>query len=193
MCLLFDLPAGWEVGRANKKRADNTYHIEDTEKAVLYIGKELRTVTVDNRTDLTLSGEWRFKDDEAAAIVREIFAEYEKVFGSRPRNRSEIVLSKFPAPTRFGVWEAETRGRTVTILTGDMPFETQSVQLLHEQLRHEIFHLWIPNGVNLSGNYDWFYEGFALYQALRQVLPSIEFDLPTCLRHSRGLITWIAR
>jgi predicted metalloprotease with PDZ domain len=25
----------------------------------------------------------------------------------------------------------------------------------------------MPNGVNLSGNYDWFYEGFALYQALK--------------------------
>ena len=25
----------------------------------------------------------------------------------------------------------------------------------------------IPNDVNLSGNYDWFYEGFALYQSLK--------------------------
>jgi predicted metalloprotease with PDZ domain len=38
---------------------------------------------------------------------------------------------------------------------------------LHEQLRHETFHLWLPNAVNLSGNYDWFYEGFTIYQALR--------------------------
>ena len=30
-----------------------------------------------------------------------------------------------------------------------------------------MFHLWIPNGVNLTGNYDWFYEGFALYQSLK--------------------------
>lgn len=30
-----------------------------------------------------------------------------------------------------------------------------------------MFHLWVPNGLNLSGNYDWFYEGFALYQSLR--------------------------
>ena len=30
-----------------------------------------------------------------------------------------------------------------------------------------MFHLWIPNGLSLSGNYDWFYEGFALYQSLR--------------------------
>jgi predicted metalloprotease with PDZ domain len=30
-----------------------------------------------------------------------------------------------------------------------------------------MFHLWIPNGVELSGNYDWFYEGFALYRSLK--------------------------
>jgi predicted metalloprotease with PDZ domain len=48
-----------------------------------------------------------------------------------------------------------------------MPFKSQSSQRLHEQLRHEIFHLWIPNAVNLTGSYDWFYEGFALYQSLK--------------------------
>jgi predicted metalloprotease with PDZ domain len=51
-----------------------------------------------------------------------------------------------------------------------MPFKSQSLQRLHEQLRHEIFHLWIPNGLNLIGNYDWFYEGFALYQSLRMAV-----------------------
>jgi predicted metalloprotease with PDZ domain len=55
----------------------------------------------------------------------------------------------------------------VTIISSDMPFKAQSVQRVHEQLRHELFHLWIPNGVNLTGNYDWFYEGFALYESLK--------------------------
>ena len=48
-----------------------------------------------------------------------------------------------------------------------MNFKTKSLQRLHEQLRHEIFHFWLPNGVNLAGNYDWFYEGFALYASLK--------------------------
>jgi predicted metalloprotease with PDZ domain len=55
----------------------------------------------------------------------------------------------------------------VTIISSDTPFKSQSLQRLHEQLRHEMFHLWIPNGVKLTGNYDWFYEGFALYQSLK--------------------------
>jgi predicted metalloprotease with PDZ domain len=48
-----------------------------------------------------------------------------------------------------------------------MPFKTLSLQSLHEQLRHELFHLWIPNNLALKGNYDWFYEGFTVYHALR--------------------------
>jgi predicted metalloprotease with PDZ domain len=78
-----------------------------------------------------------------------------------------MLLAKFPVTTPPGTWEAETRGSNVIIISSDMPFRTQSLQRLHEQLRHEIFHLWIPNNVNLTGNYDWFYEGFALYQSLK--------------------------
>ena len=48
-----------------------------------------------------------------------------------------------------------------------MPFRSQSAQRLHEQLRHELFHLWLPNHLALTGNYDWFYEGFTVYYALR--------------------------
>ena len=48
-----------------------------------------------------------------------------------------------------------------------MPFKTLSLQRLHEQLRHELFHLWIPNNLALTGNYDWFYEGFTVYKALK--------------------------
>src|SRR5207245_2243287 len=77
------------------------------------------------------------------------------------------AILKFPRTSGPGSWEADTRGSSVTIISSDTPFKSQSLQQLHEQLRHEIFHLWIPNGVNLSGNYDWFYEGFALYQALK--------------------------
>jgi predicted metalloprotease with PDZ domain len=77
------------------------------------------------------------------------------------------MLGKFPPDVKPGRWEAETRGGSVTIFSSEMNFKTQSLQRLHEQLRHEIFHFWFPNGVSLSGNYDWFYEGFALYASLK--------------------------
>lgn len=111
-------------------------------------------------------------------MAGEIYREYRKIFGAEPATDAQIVIAKFPTASIPGTWEAETRGRTVTIISGDMNFRTQSLQRLHEQLRHELFHLWLPNGVNLTGNYDWFYEGFALYQSLKSavLLNRIRFD-----------------
>src|SRR6185295_6358075 len=35
---------------------------------------------------------------------------------------------------------------------------------------HELLHLWVPNSLRLEGDYDWFFEGFTLYTALRTAL-----------------------
>jgi len=117
--------------------------------------------------DLIISGDWKFSDEQAAGFVNEIYAKYTRLFGSSPPNKNYVYILPFPTAVSPGNWEADTRGGTVTILSSDMPFQTQSVQRLHEQLRHEIFHLWMPNAVRLKGNYDWFYEGFALYESLK--------------------------
>jgi predicted metalloprotease with PDZ domain len=90
---------------------------------------------------------------------------YKNLFGEFAGEKAQINL--VPIKNNSGRWQAETRGNTLTIISGDMPFEKQSVQRLHEQLRHELFHLWIPNNLALTGNYDWFYEGFTVYQSLR--------------------------
>ena len=164
----FVLPPGWQISGAVKQTGTNVFETSDVERAVFFVGKGQRVRTGANGAPvLIISGQWLFTDEEAAKMVEEIYADHRKLFGAAPFERAQIVLSKFPNAERPGTWEAETRGSGVVILSADMPFQTQSVQKLHEQLRHEIFHLWVPNSVNLSGNYDWFYEGFALYQSLR--------------------------
>jgi predicted metalloprotease with PDZ domain len=114
-----------------------------------------------------MSGEWQFTPDEAAAMAIEIFDEYSQMLGRLPNKPYQIAIKRFLGQVPHGQWEAETRGRTVTIMSSDMPFRTQSLQRLHEQLRHEIFHLWFPNGIDLIGDYAWFYEGFAMYSSLK--------------------------
>ncbi|MBA2379262.1 MAG: hypothetical protein H0V76_06780 [Blastocatellia bacterium] len=159
------LPSGWELrGTVPDARAVKLGRAGEP----VYIGRGWR-VREDAGGKLTLmfSGEWRFTDEDAMERAREIFAEYERMFGAAPSGAFSIAFTRLPQQTEFGVWNAETRGRNVLVASSDMPFGTPSVQRMHEQLRHEIFHFWIPNGVNLSGNYDWFYEGFALYQSLK--------------------------
>ena len=166
----FELPDGWKVLSTERMDDKGVFQISNAGKAVFYIGNGWRERKVPSGSfdlRLTISGDWLFSDEEAAATAQDIFAEYRRLFGSDPVVNATIAIAKFPAPTNPGSWEAETRGRSVTVISSDMPFKTQSLQRLHEQLRHEIFHLWLPNGINLTGNYDWFYEGFALYRSLK--------------------------
>ncbi|MGI8883561.1 MAG: hypothetical protein ACR2IA_04895 [Pyrinomonadaceae bacterium] len=166
----FELPKDWKIASSEKKSGENTFEVSDIEKAVFYVGKNWREREIsvgDSNLNFIISGERQFSDAEAFQMASEIFGFYLKMFGAIPNQNAHIFLGKFPPEAKFGRWEAETRGANITIFSAEMPFKTQSLQRLHEQLRHEIFHLWMPNNLNLSGNYDWFYEGFALYQALK--------------------------
>lgn len=177
---LKNLP-GWKSFATDTNAAAHDFRIDELTKGVIFIGKSFRERTVkagESDLRLSISGDWLFTDDEASQMAQEIFAAYTRIFGSAPSGSSRIAIMKFPATTNAGVWEAETRGKIITLLSSDMPFRTQSLQRLHEQLRHEIFHLWIPNAVKLKGNYGWFYEGFALYQSLKTAVAMnrIRFD-----------------
>ena len=176
-----DLPAGWTISTSATATEPGVFNIANVEKAIFAIGKDWRQAeqrSRDHLLNVVISGEWRFVDADLREMGGSIFEGYSKTFGGSPSSRTQIVIFRMPPEVPFGRWEAETRGSTVVITSSDMPFDTQSRQRLHEQLRHEMFHLWIPNGVNLSGNYDWFYEGFALYQSLKMGVASnrIRFD-----------------
>jgi predicted metalloprotease with PDZ domain len=177
----FELPKDWRISSAEERTGENVFIAGNVEKAVFYIGKNWREREIaagSAQINLIISGEWQISDDEAASAAREIFAYYENLFGGKSFKRAQIFLGKFPPEMKTGRWEAETRGASVTIFSSELDFKTQSLQRLHEQLRHEIFHLWLPNGVNLAGNYDWFYEGFALYVSLKTAVAMnrIRFD-----------------
>ncbi|MEP6704562.1 MAG: hypothetical protein ABJB34_07135, partial [Acidobacteriota bacterium] len=169
--LRFAAPQGWKVLGPNGT-------IADIGKVVIPVGTGWTEVApTAGYPGLLITGNWHFTTPEAVEMIREIHDAYRKVY-QEGAILSTVVISNFPVQVSPGNWEAETRGNTVTILSSDMPFRTQSLQRLHEQLRHEMFHLWIPNTLNLTGNYDWFYEGFALYESLKLAvgLNRIRFD-----------------
>lgn len=171
------LPPDWKLLTAENVSADLHYRISDMSRAVFAIGKDIRESR--ERIGIATAGRWHFTDAEVGAIGNDIFNEYVRIFENTPGNRPQIILMPFPQTgVNPGTWEAETRGSTVILVSADTPFKSQSLQRLHEQLRHELFHLWMPNGVSLTGRYDWFYEGFALYQSLKTAVAmnQIRFD-----------------
>ena len=164
----FDLPENWKIFTSANRESKNVFNVENIEKAVFAVGKNWREseIKIENfAVKFLITDEWCFSDTEAAEMTREILENYKNLFGEFAGGKAQINL--FPVKNSFGRWEAETRGNTLTVISGDMPFQKQSLQRLHEQLRHELFHLWIPNNLALKGNYDWFYEGFTVYQSLR--------------------------
>ena len=154
-----------------ERRRDDVFEVADIEDAVFYVGWGWdHGLLLDKPMfsgSLLTSGTWNFDAYDVHPIAKEIQDYYLRLLGPHNSGPAFIAIAKFPMQTGPGEWQAETRGRNVMIISSDMPFRTQSLQRLHEQLRHELFHLWIPNGVNLTGNYDWFYEGFALYESLK--------------------------
>lgn len=164
------LPENWKIVSAETKSGDAEYTVADAEQAVFYISRELREQRARiNGTDfiLGISGTWAFSDKEALSLMRDIINEHVRVTGSALKGRALTVLTPFPSVVGPFAWSAETRGRTVFLLSGQVPSKTAALAHLSVPLAHELFHLWVPNELSLSGDYDWFYEGWTLYQAMR--------------------------
>ena len=178
---IVEVPDDWTVVTSELSLDKVSYSVQKFDDAVFMVGPNLRTRRSTFGTTsfrIAYGDAWQFSEDEGLNTAVSIYESYSEALGKNPLKDVLVVMRKFPFETPSGSWEADTRGSTVTIVSSDMPFKNQSLQRLHEQLRHEIFHLWIPNGVNLTGNYDWFYEGFALYQSLKMgvAVNRIRFD-----------------
>ena len=166
----FVLPDSWKVSSREKALGANMFQVEDTENAVFLVGEDWREkkVNIGGKTiNFSISGQWQFSDDDAFLMFSQIYGEYERLLGKVPQNRPQVFLLRFPKKMGFDRWSAETRGANVTIFSSPVTFDSQALQRLHEQLRHEVLHLWLPNGLNLKGDYAWFYEGFVVYQSLK--------------------------
>jgi hypothetical protein len=166
----FVLPPDWNVVANTNATRNRSFEVSDPESAIFFVGKSLR----EKRHRLgpleftfATAGDWAFSDDEATELAVSILKQHAETIGSLGQGRVLLVLAPFPRPAGADRWSAETRGRTVTLLIGKSPSKTAALAQLSFPLAHELFHLWVPNSLALDGNYDWFYEGFTLYQALR--------------------------
>jgi len=170
--ILVAVPSHWSVD-SNVSRTENAYQTVNPDKAVFLVGSSVRRkigrAGATNFSVVTL-GKWPFADDDVLKIGRKLIEEYTKVTGHPLK--SDPVLMLLPLPGEIGPerWTAETRGNAVVILIGSQAKRKQVLAKLGIVLTHEIFHLWVPNELTLAGDYDWFFEGFTLYQALRMAL-----------------------
>jgi predicted metalloprotease with PDZ domain len=126
--------------------------------------------------NLVADGEWAFADRDALELAEKVLKAHLDVLGGKPSNKFTLILFPFAQPAAAERWSAETRGSTVTLLMGKLPSKTAALAQLSVPLTHELFHPWVPNGLSLEGDYDWFYEGFTVYHAART---AVRLDLLT--------------
>ena len=167
-----EVPAGWNVA-SNMKNEGPQFTTDDPETAVILIGRSLqekRQPLAASNLSLVTAGRWPFSDDEATKIAVKILAEYSRVTGFQLKRSPVVMLLPYPGEAGPDNWSAETRGNVVVLLLGRNASRKRVLSRLGIVLSHELFHLWVPNSLKLTGDYDWFFEGFTLYQALRMDL-----------------------
>ena len=173
-------PEGWSTYVNEEVASMRALGFAAAEDGIIVVGKNLRRFVRNASGDLfnvLIDGAWAFSDGEAMDTLLKVIRLHSEI-GALPCHQVTLVLSTFPsgaAPANN--WSAETRGCNVTLLMGQTPTRVGALAQLGNALTHEVFHLWIPNGVALSGDYDWFYEGFTMYQAARAAV-------------RLGLVTW---
>lgn len=175
-----ETPVGWSARANHEVAAMRARGFGAADDALIVVGKNLRgsSRTVSGKAfTLLAEGDWAFSDQEAIESLLKVVDLHREV-GPLPCQQVTLVLSTFPAGAGGGnTWSAETRGCNVTLLMGKSPSRVGGLAELGNALTHETFHLWVPNGVALEGEYDWFYEGFTMYQAARAAV-------------RLGLVTW---
>lgn len=165
-----NFPPNWKIATSEKASNQNIFEIKNFENAVFIVGKtwnEQNFSVSNSKVKVILDDKWKIEKSVVEKIVGEILLKYEKFFGAIPQKNLQIVNFDFPKDVGFERWRAETFGANVLIMSATTTFESQMRQRFQEQLRHELFHLWMPNDLALDGDYAWFYEGFAQYAALK--------------------------
>ena len=172
-------PEGWSTYVSEEVASMSALGFGAAEDGIIVVGKNLRRSAraSGDPFKLLIDGAWAFTDEEAMDTLQKVIRLHSEI-GTPPCNQVTLVLSTFPSGAiAANTWSAETRGCNVVVLMGRTPSRVGALAQLGNALTHETFHLWIPNGVALSGEYDWFYEGFTMYQAARAAV-------------RLGLVTW---
>jgi predicted metalloprotease with PDZ domain len=164
------LPENWKVATLEARNGGGQYEVEDAESSIFFVGADLRVTQNTLRGmefKFATAGEWAFADEDVIRVVRDVLGKHERVFGGVPRRSVLVLLAPFPQAADAARWSAETRGGTVVFLSGRANSKAAGLARLSVPLSHELLHLWVPNGLALGGDYDWFYEGFTVYQSMR--------------------------
>jgi predicted metalloprotease with PDZ domain len=160
------LPPTWKAVTGSPQ-INGTYTVAVIDKAVFLISPSLRILNKrigSKEFRVAMTGAWPFQDEEVQESATKVLKDYTRINGTSFPENSLLMLT--PADSGPKTWTAETRGNNLVLLLSPNETKQQLLGRLSIILTHELLHLWVPNALALTGDYDWFFEGFTLYQAL---------------------------
>jgi hypothetical protein len=177
----FELPSGWSIQSTVPTNTTGVYSLDKPSKAVFLIGTSLKSSskTVEGtRLNLIAAGQWPFKESKAINGAAKVLHRYLELTHFRLANQPTIFVAPMPPTEPKQQWLANTKGSAVVLLIDRQANFRNWTGQLEVIFTHELLHLWIPNSLQLTGDYDWFFEGFTVYQALVTALELkvISFD-----------------
>jgi predicted metalloprotease with PDZ domain len=171
--LEFELPVGLSIESSFSPDARNTFVVDDPAKAMFLVGNvfDIQAKSHDGTScRVVLSERWRFKSDDVLKSANKVIESYKQLTGTALNKSATILVASLPSSDSAAVWKAETRGNTVLLLLNPRAQVKNWIGQVGVILTHELFHLWVPNSLSFTGDYDWFFEGFTLYIALQTAL-----------------------
>jgi predicted metalloprotease with PDZ domain len=162
----FDLPQGWQLPAFLLSQEWNGV-IEDPANAVVTVSPAIKTYSKyfsGMRLDVGVSGNWVFTPNKTTEAAAQVLKEYLKVTRF-PLANARLLIAPLPKGGPDS-WQAQVRGSTLLLLIDPRASFKNWIGQLKVIFTHELLHLWVPNALTLKGDYDWFFEGFTLYQAL---------------------------
>ncbi len=165
----FQLPESWSIASSVPSGVGDGYAVVDPLNAIFFVGRDLRErrqrISA-TEFEVVTAGDWPFTGEALIKVAAKIITDHAHHAGFDLTGRVALMLAPFPGLFGSERWSAETRGSNVVVLLGRNSSRNSLLGQLSVVLSHELFHLWVPNALSLDGDYDWFFEGFTLYQAL---------------------------
>lgn len=170
------VPSGWTIRSSIAPEENGHYQIFEPDDAVFFVGRAIRK-TSRKELDSFVTGTWPFKDSLAINAAARVLQKYLQLTQFSLPSRPAVMIAPLPVSTGVTKWRAQTRGSTVVLLMDpNAPIQNWKGQL-EIIFAHEVLHLWVPNALELRGDYDWFFEGFTLYTALLTALELKAIDV----------------
>jgi predicted metalloprotease with PDZ domain len=166
----FDLPRGWRLPAFLFSQGSDGV-IEDPANAVVSVSPSIKTYSKKfsgMQLDVGVSGNWVFSPNKMTDAAAQVLKEYVKLT-SFPLPTARLLMAPLPKGGPDS-WQAQARGSTLLLLIDPRANFKNWIGQLKVIFTHELLHLWVPNALSLKGPYDWFFEGFTLYQALLTAL-----------------------